>query len=146
MTSHLKIPRHRSGDVDHVSFSDLYRRMTGKVFSVVHYDRRRATAIIPAVGELLPHVDERIADLEALGSVHVTVDPSFVIDECNWNVHDRPALATVLVYGNPAADDVHSPIELVKVCLACAVGTHGPVFQALVESATDDDIRVEVCE
>lgn len=120
--------------------------------------RRKARDVVPAYvhGSVLPVLDVRIAQLEALGSLHVTIDPHFMPEECGWCETERPAITSVRVYGNPASDDVHNPLEMEEVCFDCALGEPaspgrgervGAVRQALIERATTDhDIRVEVCE
>lgn len=120
--------------------------------------RRRKARDTPApvYGAIMPVLDVRIAQIEALGSVHVTIDPHFMPEECGWCDSERPAVTSVRVYGNPASDDVTHPLEMEEVCLDCALGEPaapgrgervGAVRQALIERAnTDHDIRVEVCE
>lgn len=144
-----KIPRH-AGDhraAHHRSFRDIYQRTTGKVWDVLHYDRRSQTDVIPAVGALLPAVEVRVAEIRrAFPGVLVTVDPDFVPTECRWCMPERPELATVRVTGSPAKDDVDKPLQVAEAHHRCVLGEHGPIRQALIESASDNDIRVEVCE
>lgn len=150
MTSHLKIPRHRADSLDHVSFADLYRRLTGRVFGVVHFSHRPAetTEILPSVGQLLPHIDVVVARIEAIGDVDVTVDPNFVSGECGWCTPVRPAVTSVRVTGDPADDDLGTPLSQVETCFDCAVSSRGPIWQALVEQREDSrqPIQVEVSE
>lgn len=129
--------RHRLGRAC-LPFRAWLDQHTGRQF-----DGGPATDIMPAFGSLLGTIDERIAQLEALGGVHVTVDTHFMPEECGWCDLERPAITTVRVYGNPARGDVNRPLLVVEVCHHCAVAA---IHQAKVESISDADIRVEVCE
>ena len=120
--------------------------------------RRKARSVLPLYvpGSVMPVLEVRIAHLEALGDVHVTVDPHFMPEACGWCDSERPAITSVRVYGNPAREDVNHPLEMEEVCLDCALGEParpgrgervGAVRQALIERATTDhDVRIEVCE
>lgn len=108
------------------------------------------TLILPAVGDdLLPLIEDRLRVIESFGGVHVTIDPNFKIRECCWCKPDRPALATVRVYGQPALGDPNKPLTDVKTCWDCAVNRQrGPIVQALIEQdpASRYKIRVEVVQ
>lgn len=105
-------------------------------------------AAAPAVDGLLPVLAERIARIEALGRVAVTVDPAFMPVECGWCRPDRPAITSVRVHGAAADDELLNPLRVVEVCFGCAVNPRtGPIRQAQIEAAAPAAvIRVEVCE
>lgn len=116
--------------------ADLLRRRTPAVSFVP--DQTQPNALIAPV-------DVRIAQLrEAFSFVHVTVDPSFVPEDCEWC--DGQGTTSVRVYGDPEHDEhVQCPLEEAAVCMACALKARGPIWQAGTESRSDRDIRVEVC-
>ena len=109
------------------------------------FQRRPAEPTVPAPRALIAPVDTRIAQL--LGTfnyIHVTVDPHFIPEDCEW-CHGQ-GTTSVRVYGDPIHDEhVQCPLEEEAVCLACALKPRGPIWQAGYESRTDRDIRVEVC-
>lgn len=121
--------------------------MSTRIVDLLHL-RRPAVSFVP--DQTQPHaligpVDERIAQLRAAFSyVHVTVDPAFVPEDCEWC--DGQGTTSVRVYGDLEHDEhVQSPLIEEVVCLACALKPDGPVWQAGSESRSDRDIRVEVC-
>lgn len=132
-------------------FKDFYEAHTGRdwVSLAAH---RAAKQIADAITVKLPvillaDVDERRAELADLGGVHVTIDPAFEVEECTWGDHDEPVLASVQVYGSEVTrEEITAPLELVKACQRCAIAPDGPVKLAKSQTATDKDIRVEVCE
>jgi hypothetical protein len=129
-----------------IPFADLYLQLTGRVFEVEqHRAMFGVTEIIPAVGGLLPLIEDRIAQLEALGDVHVTVDPNFVPEDCTWCAPNPPRLTTVRVTGQPADDDLHNPLDQVETCHWCAPAA---INQAHTEQAegNDRDLQIEVSE
>ena len=110
-------------------------------------DTRQATipAEIPAPRALIAPVDERIAQLmSAFSYVHVSIDPHFVPEDCEWC--DGQGTTSVRVYGDDTAEpDVKDALVEEEVCQRCALKERGPIWQAGYESRSDRDIRVEVC-
>lgn len=105
----------------------------------------------PPSWQLLPPVDVRIAEIEAIGAqrhsaVRVLIDPHFAPGACGWCDPTRPDITTVRIVGNPIplADAV--PLRTVEVCHAHAVAERGALRQALVEAGQHRLVRVEVCE
>ncbi|WP_409186672.1 hypothetical protein F9C11_21525 [Amycolatopsis sp. VS8301801F10] len=101
----------------------------------------------------MPSRDERIAEIEAVaeemhGPLRVLVDPHFTPGDCTWCKPDRPALATVRVFGDPAPEREHlNPLRSVEVCHGCAVNPRtGAVRQALIEAGPYRLVVIEVCE
>jgi hypothetical protein len=106
--------------------------------------RKQVDVVVPFVrGSMLPVLDVRIAQLEALGGVHVTIDPHFAPEECKFCDGERPEVTSVRVLGNEPSVFVTHPLEMEESCHGCAPGL---VLQAKTDSASDKDIRVEVCE
>lgn len=121
--------------------------MTARITDLLHL-RRPAVAFVPDQTQphaLIAPVDARIEQLNSTFSyVHVTVDPAFEPEDCEWC--DGQGTTSVRVYGDPEHDEhVQSPLEIEAVCMACALKPHGPIWQAGTESRSDRDIRVEVC-
>lgn len=132
-----------------IPFADLYLQLTGRVFEVEqHRAMFGVTEIIPAVGGLLPLIEDRIAQLESLGDVHVTVDPNFTPTDCDWCALEPAQVTSVRVTGRPHDGDLHNPLIMVETCHKCAVDPrHGPIMQALTERAdAGRDLNVEVSE
>lgn len=104
-----------------------------------------STDLLPPI-QLLATVDQRIVELQRFGGIHITVDPHFIVGECDWCA--RGEITTVRVTGQPHGDDVHNPLEQVEVCHYCATSRYGPINQARVEQDpnSDLDIEVEICE
>ena len=122
--------------------------MTTRLVDLLHLRRPAAVAFVPDQTQphaLIAPVDTRIAQLmSTFRYVHVTVDPHFVPEDCEWC--DGQGTTSVRVYGDPEHDEhVQNPLEVEAVCLACALKPHGPIWQAGTESRSDRDIRVEVC-
>lgn len=101
-------------------------------------------ATVPEPRSLIAPVDERIAQLrQAFNFVHVSIDPDFVPEDCEW-CHGQETTA-VRVYGDPIHDEhIDGAIEEVEVGMRCALNKRGPIWQAGYESRTDKDIRLEV--
>ncbi len=106
---------------------------------------------------LMPRLPERVALLQALGSVHVAVDQDFIPVDCEWCRPDRPRITSVRVHSDPRRDRRWDALpDRVAVCLQCALGLHRPVTargtrigavgQALAEACSGAVILVEVCE
>jgi hypothetical protein len=118
-------------------------------------DARRATAaedvakastdLLPAIRLLAP-IDQRIKELNRFGGIHITVDPNFVVNECDWCA--RGEITSVRVTGQPHGDDIHNPLVQVETCHYCATSDYGPINQARVEQNPESkyDIKVEICE
>lgn len=123
--------------------------MTARLHLPRIFGHRPAPAEIPEPrpGALLAPVDERVRQIEtAFPYTHVTVDPHFVLGECDWCCPAVPETASVRVYGDPRHDDrVNQPLEMVEVCMRCALNPRtSPIRQAAMESKTSADVRVEV--
>jgi hypothetical protein len=132
-----------------IPFTDLYLQLTGREFDAQDYRASlEDTEIIPAVGGLLPLIEDRITQLEALGDVHVTVDPNFTPTDCEWCALEPAQVTSVRVTGRPHDGDLHNPLIMVETCHKCAVDPrHGPIMQALTERANQDrDLEIEVSE
>jgi len=122
--------------------------MTARLVDLLHRRRPVAEGVVPDQTKpyaLIGLVDARIAQLKStFRYVHVTVDPAFVPEDCEWC--DGQGTTSVRVYGDPEHDEhVQNPLIEEAVCLACALKPHGPIWQAGTESRSDRDVRVEVC-
>jgi hypothetical protein len=135
---------HRPEHKGLLRFTDWYREHTGHPFLPrLHREANADTTVLPS---FIAPLETRIAELEALG-VHVTVDPHFTPEECDWCMIER-RLATVRVYGDPMANDLENPLTVTESCHQCALSIHGPVRQARIEQNphSRNEIRVELCE
>lgn len=75
-------------------------------------------------------------------SIDITLDPNFVMGECEWCVNEFPGAACVRVTGEPAFE-IHEPVILEEACLLCAVTL---IERALAEQDPNSrrEIMVEV--
>jgi hypothetical protein len=122
--------------------------MSTRIVDMLHLRRPPAVAFVPDQTQpraLIAPVDTRIGQLmSTFRYVHVTVDPHFEPVDCEWC--DGQGTTSVRVYGAELHDEhVECPLEMAEVCLACALKTRGPIWQAGTESRSDRDIQVEVC-
>ncbi|RSD26383.1 hypothetical protein [Amycolatopsis eburnea] len=125
--------------------------------------------------DLMPELPERIRLLKQTATrwpgrhTELTVDPGFLPRECPWCLPQRRRVTSVRIWGDPDPNDrdVFQPLNVVAVCLQCALGTPacggrrarrgipacagrgprlGALGQALAEVRLGGLVRIEVCE
>ncbi|SEB43181.1 hypothetical protein SAMN04489727_1690 [Amycolatopsis tolypomycina] len=113
--------------------------------------------------DLMPELAARVRLLEQTAArwpgrrFEIATDPAFAPIECSWCRPERERITSVRVWGDPdlRRPDVFRPLDVVAVCLQCALGTPGcggrgprlgALGQALAELRLGGLVRIEVCE